>query len=84
MKRLKTHKRQNLVLINQDEKKNRRNSGVIHVYTFLHVDFDGAECYAVRRYVNLTKYGKKEEIFVSDEQQENDGLLPVSGLSLLI
>ena len=45
------------------------NSGVSNVYTFLHADFEGVEFYAARRYVNLTKEGREEELFVSDEEE---------------
>ena len=41
--RPKTHKLENLVLIAEDAKKIRRNSGVSNVYTFLHADFEGVE-----------------------------------------
>ena len=50
----KTHKLENLVLIAED-KKIWINSGISNVYTFSHVDFEGVEFYAARRYVNLIK-----------------------------
>ena len=39
----KTRKLENLVLIAEDEKKIRRNSGVSHVCTFSHADLEGVE-----------------------------------------
>ena len=54
------------MLIPEEEKKIRINSGVSNVYTFLHADFEGVKFYATRRYVHLTKYGREEHLFVSD------------------
>ena len=54
------------------------------MYTFLHVDFGGVEFYAVRRYVNLTKEGGEEDLFVIYEEEEDDELMTVSELPLLV
>ena len=70
------------MLIAEDENKTRRNSGVSNVYTFWHADFEGAEFYATRRYVHLTKEGREEDFCVSDEKEYED--LPVSELTLLV
>ena len=75
---------ENLVLISEDEKTPWRNSGASNVYTFLHAYFEGVEFYAARRYVNLTKKEREDELFVSDEDEEDDEVLPVSELTLLV
>ena len=80
--RPKTHNLENLVLIAEDEKKTRRNSGVSNVYTFLHADFEGVGFYAATRYVHFTKEGREEYLFVSDEDEEDDGVLLVLELPL--
>ena len=51
----KTHKLENLVLIAEDEKKIRRNSGVSNVYTFYHADLEGVGFYTARLCVHFTK-----------------------------
>ena len=38
--------------------------------TFLHADFKGVDFYAARRYVNLEKEERAEDLFVSDEEKE--------------
>ena len=48
LNRPNTHKLEKLVLIAEDEKKIRRNSGVSNVYMFSHADFDGVEFYSAR------------------------------------
>ena len=65
----KMHNLENLVLIAKDEKKIRINRGVSNVYTFSQEDFKGVEFYAARRYVHLTKYGREEDLFFSDEEE---------------
>ena len=80
----KTHNLDNLVLIDKNKNKIRRNSGVINIYTFLHADFEGVEFYAVRRSFHLTKEGIEEELFVSDEEEEYNEVMPVSELPLLV
>ena len=75
---LKTHKLENLVLIVEAKYIIRINGGVSTVYTFLHADFEGVGCYAVRRYVHLKRYVIEEDFFVSEEEEEDDELLPVS------
>ena len=82
--RPKTHKLKNLVLIAEEEKATQRNSGVSNVYTFSHADFKGVEFYDARRYVNLKREGREEELFISDEEEEDDKLLPVSELTLFV
>ena len=52
--RPKMHKLEKLGLI-AEYKKIRRNSGVINVYTFVRLDFEGVEFYAARQYVHLKK-----------------------------
>ena len=61
------HKLDKSILIAEAEKKIQRNSGVSKVCTFLNADFEGAEFYATRQYINLTKKRSEEEFFVSDE-----------------
>ena len=72
------------MLMAEAEKTIRRNSGVSNVYTFSHADFESVEFYAVRRYVHLTKEGREEAFFVSEEEKEDDDVLPVSELPLLV
>ena len=66
------------MFIVEDENKIKRNSGVSNVYIFSHADFEGVEFYATRWYVNLTKEGREEDLFSSDEDEEYDDVLPVS------
>ena len=63
---LKSHKFKNLVLIAEAKNTICKNTGVINVYTFSLVDFEGVELYASRRYVHLTKEGRKEDFFSED------------------
>ena len=84
MNRPKTHNLENLVLIMEEKKKTRINSGVSNVYTFLHAYFEGVEFYTARRYVHLTKDGREEDLFFSDEDEEDDNMLPVLELPLLV
>ena len=65
----KTHKLENLVLIAEEENKIQINSGVSNVHTFSHACFGGVEFYAARKYVHLTKEGREEDFFVSDEYE---------------
>ena len=58
------------MLIEEDEDKIRRNSGVSNVYTFSHAYFEGVEFYNARRYVNFTKGGREEDLFISEEDEE--------------
>ena len=60
------------MLIVGDKKKICRNSGVSNVYTFPHADFEGVHFYTAGQYVNLTKEGREEDFFVSDEDEEGD------------
>ena len=53
--RPKTQKLEKLALIAEYKNKIRRNSGVINVYTFLRVYFEGVAFYAARQYVHLKK-----------------------------
>ena len=55
----------------------RRNSGVITVYTFAHVDFEGVDCYAASEYICLKKDVIEEDFFVSEEEEKYDDVLPV-------
>ena len=71
------------MLIAEDEKTVCRNSGVSNVYIFSHADFEGVEFYAARQYVHLTKEGREEDFFVSDKEEEDYEVLPVSDLPLL-
>ena len=65
-------------------KKIRINSGVSNVYTFLHEYFEGVEFCAARQYVHSTKEGGEEDLFVSDEDKEDNDVLPVPELPLLV
>ena len=54
------------------------------MYTFSHADFEGVEFYSARRYVHLTKEGREEEYFVSDEEEEDGEVLSFSYSPLLV
>ena len=56
------------------------------MYLFSHADFEGAEFYAARRYVHLTKYVIQEDFFVNGEKEEEEKyeLISVSLTPLLI
>ena len=82
--RPKTHTLENLVLIAEDENKIRKNSGVSNVYMFLHANFKGAGFYSKRPYVHLINEVREEYIFVSDENEEDNEVLPVSELPFLV
>ena len=62
----KEHNLENLVLIAEAKNTIQINSGVNNVHKFLHADFKGVKFYSVRGYVNLTKEGRQEDLFVSD------------------
>ena len=49
------HKINNLVLIEEDKDKIKRNISVSNIYTFSHADFEGVEFYASRQYVHYPK-----------------------------
>ena len=61
--RPESHKLNNLVLIAEAGKMIRKNSCLSNVYTFLHAYFEGVESYATRRYLNLTKDRREEDLF---------------------
>ena len=63
---LKSGKLDNLVLIAGAKKTIWWNSGVSSVYTFLYVDFEGAEFYAARRYVHFKKEVLEEDLFFNE------------------
>ena len=64
------HNIENLVLIAEAEKTILVNSVVSNVYTFSHAYFEGVEFYNARRYVNFTKGGREEDLFISEEDEE--------------
>ena len=76
--RPKMHKLENLVLIVEDKKKIRRNSGVSNVYKFSREDFKCVGIYVARWYVNLAEEGREGDFFVSDEDQKDNLVLPFS------
>ena len=60
------------MLIVEGKNKIRINSGVSNVCTFLHAYFEGVDFYSARRYVHLEKEGREEDLFVSDEEEEDN------------
>ena len=72
------------MLIAEDENKTLIDSGVSNVYKFYHADFEGVEFYAVMKFVHLKKEGKYGDFFVSDEEEEDDEVIPVSEIPLLV
>ena len=65
------------MLIAESENTIKRNSGISNMYKFLHA-FEGVEFYATRWYVNLTKEGRYGDFFISDEEGEDNEVIPVS------
>ena len=80
----KMHKFENLVLIAEGEKKIQRNRCVSNVYKFTNADFESVEFYTARKYIHLKKEGIEKDFFVSDEDEEDNEVLPVSELFLFI
>ena len=72
------------MLIAEVLKKIQRNSGVNNVYTFFRDDFEGVEFYTARQYVHFTKKVIEEDLFVSDEEEEDVKVLTFSKLPLLV
>ena len=66
----KFHNLNNLVFIAEAKKTISKNSGVINVCIFLHVDFESVELYVARQYVNFTKEGKYEDFFFKKEEEK--------------
>ena len=83
MNHTKTHKLNELVLIQEDKNKIWINRGVSNVYTSSYSDLEGVGFYAARRYFHLKKYQIEAELFLSEEEEEDNEVLPVSGLNLL-
>ena len=61
----------------------QRNSGVSNVHMFSHFDFEGVNFYAAKQYDHFTNEGRVEEFFVSNKQEEDYEVLPVSELTSL-
>ena len=63
-KRLKNHKLQGVILVEFDAKVVRWGANAILVFVFTHFYFPNKQFHAAKRYINVTKEGEEDSLFV--------------------